>query len=165
MSFTRARLTGLVVAGLGLLAVADAPADAGSVSTNLSISAVVTASCSVTATPLAFGGYTPTAVATTTATVAVTCLNGTVATIGLNPGLNGAAGGVSRSMANGASKLGYEIYQDSGHAAVWGASGAAAETFTSTGATQNLTAFGQIPAGQPVAIGSYSDTVTVTVTF
>jgi len=36
---------------------------------------------------------------------------------------------------------------------------------TGTGALQSLTVYGQLPANQKVLPGSYSDTITVTITY
>ncbi len=63
-----------------------------------------------------------------------------------------------------AAKLDYNLYQTSGYAAIWGTgtSGVRA-TFGKT--TTTLTIYGMVPAGQDVAAGSYSDTITATISY
>jgi spore coat protein U-like protein len=62
--------------------------------------------------------------------------------------------------------LTYSLYQDSGHATVWGNTiGTNTVTGTGTGIAQTLTVYGQIPATQYAAPGAYTDTVNVTLTY
>jgi spore coat protein U-like protein len=71
-------------------------------------------------------------------------------------------------MADGSSNyLNYEIYSDSSRTTVWGNSGG---SLVALGAApsktaRNVTAYGRVTANQDVPAGSYSDTVTATVTF
>ena len=66
-----------------------------------------------------------------------------------------------------ASGLSYSLYSDSGRTTNWGnVTGSwMSGTGTGTGTAQNLTVYGRIPASQSALIGSYADTVTVTITF
>jgi spore coat protein U-like protein len=69
-------------------------------------------------------------------------------------------------MANGANYLGYALYQDSGHATVWGNTPATAPAAVAgTGLAQNTTVYGQVAAGQDLPAATYTDTVVATVTF
>jgi spore coat protein U-like protein len=62
--------------------------------------------------------------------------------------------------------VGYKLFQDAGHTTNWGNTvGVDTVQGTQSGLAQNFTVFGQLPAGQSVPSGTYSDTITVTVTF
>ena len=135
------------------------------------------ASCSASATGLAFGTYipsTPTA-ATSTGTITVNCSNlgpKTVSyTIALNAGLNGGGVFTNRRMANGAARLSYQIYRDAARSQIWGdGTGgttvvSAKCTITLTTCSSSNTVYGSIPASQSPTPGSYTDTITATVTY
>jgi spore coat protein U-like protein len=64
-----------------------------------------------------------------------------------------------------ASGLSYFLYSDSGRTTNWGNVTGSWVSGTGTGTAQNLTVYGRIPASQSALIGSYADTVTVTITF
>jgi spore coat protein U-like protein len=127
--------------------------------------------CAVTATPLAFGNYTATASSPTDAqsTVNVTCAAGLGYSIALNQGSTSGATVDDRAMSDGGSNtLSYGLYSDSGHSTLWGdgtASTSVVGPETGDGTAQGHTVYGRIPAGQFVASGGYTDTVTVTVTY
>lgn len=97
----------------------------------------------------------------------VTCDNGIAFIIKLNPGQNSGGGFHPRRMLapGGSNTLNYNFFKDSAFTQVWG--DGTGNTFVQsglgTGGVQNFTVFGRIPAGQNVSVGSYSDTVTVTV--
>lgn len=150
-----------------------APLIAATTSSTFETSATVANSCSVSATNLAFGSITP--VDNTnfdaTSTVDVTCSNGTAYNIGLDDGASSGDGSVStRRMSDGATTpeyLSYQLYSDSGHTTVWGNT-VSTDTVAATGDgnTQSNTVYGRVPSGQQtVSTGSYTDTVTVTVTY
>jgi spore coat protein U-like protein len=64
------------------------------------------------------------------------------------------------------SLLHYKLFSDSGHTINWGNTvGTDTVSKTGSGAAQTLTVYGQVPAGQYVTSGSYSDTITVTLTY
>lgn len=143
------------------------------------VTANVASSCTVSATDLAFGAYDPadanaTAARDATGTVRVRCTRGTsTAVAALDQGANPATGSTCasplRQMSDGGTlRLRYDIYQDAGRATVWGCdptNGLSIPTFTSSLTPVTLTTYGRIPAGQDAAIGSYTDTVQVSVTF
>ncbi len=124
------------------------------------------ASCSVSASGVAFGNYTATNIVNITGTVSVTCTSGTAYHVGLNAGLATGATITNRSMTGPASALlGYKLFSDSGRTANWGnTSGTGYVSGTGTGSAQTLTIYAQIPASEFVAPGSYTDTVTINVT-
>ena len=148
-------------------------------SANFQVTATVASSCTVTATDIAFGAYDPadtnaTLGADASGTVNVRCTRGTTTAVAaLDQGDNPAAGSTcanpQRQMAGtGAERLRYDIYQDAARNTPWGCDAAndqAIPTFTSSLTPVQLVTYGRIPAGQDAAIGSYADTVQVSVTF
>jgi spore coat protein U-like protein len=131
-----------------------------------SVTATIVKGCSASATNLAFGNYTG-AVNNSTSTVSVNCTSGTAYTVGLSTGLATGATVTNRSMTSpGSALLHYGLYSNSGHTINWGnTSGTNWVSGTGNGAAQPLTVYGQIPAGEYVTPGSYTDTITVSVTY
>jgi spore coat protein U-like protein len=163
-------LFGILTLGLVFLA---APAFAATTA-DVTISADVVSSCSITALPLDFGDYDALSgsPAPGTGSVDVACSVGSNPKIWLDGGLNELGGpsasAPARQMKNGTSNfLAYQLYQQVGLSNIWGAtdlSSPAAVTATSLDAVTS-TIFGSIPAGQLSTVGAYSDTVVATVNF
>ena len=70
--------------------------------------------------------------------------------------------------------LNYNLYTDSGYSHLWTTTTSTTSCTggtntcvlgTGTGLNQNVTIYGQVPAQTAPAVGTYSDTVVVTVTF
>jgi spore coat protein U-like protein len=141
-------------------------AQAATATTTFSVTATVAATCTVTATNLAFGSYTGVPV-NATSTVSVTCTNTTPYNVGLDAGTSPGATVTTRKMTGpGGATLGYALYQDSAHSINWGNTvGTNTESGTGNGSPQALTVYGQVPAGQFVSPGAYTDTITATVTY
>jgi spore coat protein U-like protein len=138
------------------------PAYAATTSTTFTVTATVATVCSVTATDLAFGAYANSAIAATS-TVSVTCTSGGAYTVGLSDGANFST---TRRMKNaGTDYLGYELYKDALHSNRWGNSGGELVSGSGSGSAQDLTVYGNLPAGQGLIAGSYTDTIQVTVTY
>jgi len=77
-------------------------------------------------------------------------------------------------MASGADRLAYQLFTDSAHTWCGGDGSAGTSTLSdrmvippprSRPVTRNYTIYGQIPGRLPVSPGSYTDVVTVTVTY
>jgi spore coat protein U-like protein len=161
--FTR----GLIFAAVVLCA---APAGAATVQTPFTVSATVQQVCAVSATNLGFGGYDASAALANnaTSTVTVTCTPSSTYTIALNAGTTSGGTVAARLMSDGASHtLAYGLYSDSGHTTKWGDGTLSTSTVggTADGTHQPYTVFGQVATGQFVPSGSYTDTVTATVTY
>jgi spore coat protein U-like protein len=142
---------------------------AATTSTSFTVSATVVNNCTTSATALSFGNYDPTSGSDTsgTNTVTVTCTNGDAYTIALNGGTTSGGSISQRKMTDGASHyLNYNIFQNAGHTTLWG-DGTTGNTLSGTGTAvaQNYTGYGSITASQTVPSGSYTDTITVTITF
>jgi spore coat protein U-like protein len=72
----------------------------------------------------------------------------------------------SRVMKSGVNPLNYNLYTSAARTVVWGdgTGGSSAGTAPANGTTA-LSVFGQIPAGQDAAVGTYTDSITATVNF
>ena len=151
---------------VGLLGLA-ATASAQTASTNMSVSSTLSASCSVAASALSFGTQVPspmTAAVDATATITATCTNGRAYTIGMGAGNGTGATEAVRKMTGSSGTVDYAIYSDSSRATVWG-TGNSAVALTGNGLAQPLTAYGRMPLQTGAAAGTYTDSVTVTITF
>ena len=158
------------VAAIALCAAAS-PAYADDTTSTLGVSATVTANCAVTTSPIAFGNIDVTTSANVDGTggISVTCTNGTAWTATADAGTGSGATLAVRKLTSGSDLLNYALYTDSGHTTAWGdgvGGTTATITDTGTGTTQSKTIYGRVPTGQTGApAGSYSDSVTVTVTY
>jgi spore coat protein U-like protein len=72
-----------------------------------------------------------------------------------------------RYLRSGASRLAYNLYQDSGHNIVWGSLNPICGQVLSTAAVfqSQFSVYGNIPRLQSVGAGTYSDSVTIQVNF
>jgi spore coat protein U-like protein len=134
-------------------------------STTITVTATVAKDCGVSATALAFGNYTGT-VNNSTSTITVTCTNTTTYTVGLSAGLASGATVTTRKMQYGTFLLPYAMYSNSGRTTNWGNTAATNwVSGTGSGAAQALTVYGRIAANLFVNPGTYTDTITATVTY
>lgn len=164
----------VVACTLGLAAMAASAQTAG----NINISANVAAACTITVNPLAFGNYnslSSTALRQDTS-VAITCVQGAVASISLGPG--GHLDTAQRRMNNGGSGyLNYTLYKPSSsvpgaacaYTTPWGNGTAIGTALVTTAATdlnaRTYNVCGEIAPGQNVPVAGYTDIVAATVTF
>lgn len=144
-------------------------ANAATASTTFAVNATVVPACLVSANPLVFGNYDPTQGTNldVTTTLLVTCTVGTSFRVGLSAGGGIGATVTSRKMTNGANTLGYALFQDSLRTTNWGNTpGTDTPAATVAPATAStLTVYGRVAAGQNVPAATYTDTITVTVTY
>jgi spore coat protein U-like protein len=146
---------------------------AGTATTTFAVTANLQATCSTTATALAFPAYTPGAGAIAqTSTVSVKCTKNSAYTVALNGGATTGGSVAQRLMNSGGNTLQYNLYTAATHATVWGDASGTSVTQTGTGAglatANTLTVYGQVPdnaANQSAVPGAYSDTITVTVSY
>jgi len=167
-SFNTIRLSSLCAA---VAFFAGSAALAATATSNMNVTASVTASCTISAGAMAFGAYDPTANsdATGTATLALNCTKDASATITLDEGQNptgtSSTSAPERQMGNGTDYLAYFLYQDSGYTTAWGNTAGTGASYTGTGSSTNVTVYAKAAKNQNISAGSYSDTVTATVTF
>jgi spore coat protein U-like protein len=134
---------------------------------SFNVQVTIAATCVVTsATNLNFGtqGVLSAAV-NQTSTITVTCTNTTPYNIGLNQGVNGSSV-TTRQMKSGSATINYSLFSNAGMTTNWGQTvGTDTVAGTGNGSGQAYTVYGQIPAQTTPAPASYSDTITVTVTY
>ncbi len=127
------------------------------------------AQCSASANGVAFGSYNSLAglAVDSVGSVSVSCVLSLGYTISLSPG--GAGSFAPRQLNNGGNTLNYNLYTNPTYLTVWGdGSGGTGTVPGSIGLLLlpvNHVVYGRIPAGQNAAAGSYTDTISVTVTY
>jgi spore coat protein U-like protein len=157
----------------GLLVGSAAQAAGGSTSTSFNVTATVLSTCSASASAVTFPNYTPGAgPVTANGTITVKCTNQTPYVVKLNAGSTTGDAFTQRLMANGTNTLQYNLYTTAAFATVFGDTTGGTAGVTGTGAGVNtattVTVYGQLPdsaTNQSAVTGSYSDTITVTVTY
>ncbi len=170
---TRLMQGSVLLVGLGLFCLSQYAGAATPVTSTFPVTATITSACTVSGSSLNFGSaIDPLSVSTpldATSTLTVTCSNTTPYTVSLSAGANagGATNFANRTMKSGADTLAYQLYLDSGRSTVWGDGTAAssAKNGTGTGSVQSHTVYGRLPSLANVVPGSYTDTVTVTISY
>ncbi|UQY33076.1 spore coat U domain-containing protein [Pseudomonas fulva] len=173
------RRSSLLVSSLLALAMTSTVQAAGTVTGQLGIQLVITDGCTVgngsaggTFGTIDFGSV---AAITTTleaqsvgsgggGSFSVTCNTGTDFSVTLDSGAN--AAGTQRNMTNGTDSIAYNLFQDPGRTTPWGDGSNGGDTLatTGTGVAQELVVYGQVPPRTQVpSVGTYTDTVQVTV--
>jgi spore coat protein U domain-containing protein, fimbrial subunit CupE1/2/3/6 len=142
---------------------------AGTATTTFGVSAQIVATCTInSASTLNFGNSIGVLSANVpgTSTIQVTCTNSTAYSIGLDAGTGSGATVAVRKLTSGGATVNYSLYSDSGHNTVWGNT-PPTDTVAGTGngTAQSFTVYGQIPPQTTPAPGTYTDTITVTVTY
>jgi spore coat protein U-like protein len=148
-------------------------AQAATTTTTFAVTATVLSTCSATAATLAFPNYTPGAGAQIgSTTISVKCTKNTPFTVALNAGSTTGDAFAQRLMGSGANTLQYNLFTTAALTTVFGDGNAGTQTVPGTGlgvATANsVQVFGQVPdsaTNQAAIAGSYSDLITVTVTY
>ena len=105
-------------------------------------------------------------------TVSVTCTSGSPYSIGMDNGAN--VSGSQRRMKSGSNFLNYNLYIDPAHTNPWTTTGSppgctpAGSCFlgTGNGSAQSVNIYGRVPSiGTAPPTGTYTDTVTMTITY
>lgn len=152
----------------GTLALVLSTAQAASTSSNFQVTATVESGCTVSASNLDFGTYSPLWALPTsvTTTVTVQCTLLSAYNVGLNAGTGSGATVAVRKMTKGADTLDYSLYQDVAHLQVWGETvGTDTVAGVGTGLPIPHVVYGEIPALQNVNVGAYADTIIVSVNY
>ena len=157
----------LAIAVVCLLALAT-PSRAATATSTFTVQMTVTSSCVInSAATLNFGSQgVITANVDQTTTLSVQCTNTTAYNIGLDAGTGTGATVAARKMTGGGATITYSLYSDSGRTTVWGNTiGTNTVAATGNGASQSYTVYGRVPPQTTPAPASYTDTITVTVTY
>ncbi len=133
----------------------------------------IAAACNVIGPNLSFGPYNPLSAfgATTSGTISVDCNLSPPPTVRVQIGRSAISGGFQpRRMRHttGTDTLAYNLYTDAGGTSIWG-DGTAGTTTLSDKVQKNKpwlpTVYGIMPPGQDVSVGSYTDTITISIFF
>jgi spore coat protein U-like protein len=157
----------IAAAAVFVLLLADST-NAATTTSTIAVHVTVTSSCVIrSAATLNFGNHgVLVANVDGTSTLRVQCTNGTPYNIGLNAGNGSGATVFVRKMTHGASTINYSLYSDSGRTIVWGNTvGSNTVAGTGNGAPQSYTVYGRVPPQTTPAAATYTDTITVTVTY
>lgn len=169
-------LKNVALAAVGLAFVAFGGVQAQTVSSSFPMSMTVTPVCQINSVSgLTFVSYDPTnpdTASTAAGAIFVSCTKTATAVVSLDQGQAPDAGSSCanplRRMTNGTNFLSYGLFTDSGLTSPWGcAAGHNTLSFTSLSAftPTKLIPYGYSPSGQDVPAGTYTDTVTITVSF
>lgn len=138
----------------------------GQAAVSLQVAATNSPTCTVTASPVAFGSVASlVSVVNAVGAVGVTCSSGAAYSVALNGGTNGGTSATNRRMASGASRITYGLYRDSARTQGWYSDANTTATGTGTGSMQSIAVYGRVPVQATPPSGTYADTVTVTLTY
>jgi spore coat protein U-like protein len=126
-------------------------------------------SCSTYSSQVVFGNYSG-GIINVTATITVQCdTAGTAFQIGISQGTTPGATITNRMMyggTGGTNTLGYQLFSNASYTSNWGnsaATGWVTGTISAANTPQNYTVYARMPAGEASPLGSYTDTVTISV--
>lgn len=158
------------ICAVGLLGLCST-AQVGTASTSTQITGTITNDCTTISAPNVNFGSAPLVrtFPTISQSIAITCTKGSTYTVGINNGLY--ANGSVRNMASGSNRLSYEIYK-AGTTSRWGSVGAerwssgVSSQVSTDGLLRTYNYTAQVLASQTTPPGgTYSDTLTVDITF
>jgi spore coat protein U-like protein len=156
-------------AGLSLLCAPIHSAFAATAVGSFNVTIVITSECKVQSTANVDFGSEGVIDANVDAagSVGVQCTKNTTYNIGLSAGSGAGATVAARKMTGPASEtVTYSLYRDAGHSQVWGTTiGTDTISGTGTGASQSYPVYGRVQAQTTPPPGTYTDTITVTVTY
>ena len=134
----------------------------------ITITGSVVADCRINTTNIGFGnnGLLNT-VLSANGSISVQCTNGSPYTIALDKGSTPTGTLTDRQMKSGSNVVHYQLYKEAAFANVWGdsTSGTALVSGTGTGNSQTWTVYAKVPIQTTPAVGTYTDTITATVSF
>lgn len=151
---------------LALMIMAAGPAQAQTTDTDtLTVTATVKSGCQLTGGTMAFGDYVSGQTTDLDVSGSINYANCAVGTLtfALDGGTNGNVS--DRKMKSGGNTLNYQLFRNSTRTANWGTGGDSQQVQLLVAGGGSLAVYGRIPKSQAAAAGSYSDTVTITLTF
>jgi len=149
---------------------------AGTATDNMAVTTDVGISCTITVADLTFTSYDPTYGVDndSTGSVTSTCTTGGAVVLTLGQGANADSSStdaapirrmVGTTGAAAGTFLNYGLYQEGGRTTVFGNTSDTGGSFTATGGADVTTVYGRIPKEQAAAVGSFVDSVSVTLTY
>lgn len=133
-------------------------------SASFTVTAVVQATCTFSATNMIFGVYTG-VVLNAASALMITCTNGAAYTVGLSAGTSSGATVTGRLLTGaGGVEIGYSLFSDAARTVNWGLTSNTVAG-TGNGVVQAIPVYGRLPAGRYVKPGTYTDTITATITY
>jgi len=149
---------------------------AGTATDNMAVTTDVGISCTITVADLTFTSYDPTYGVDndSTGSVTSTCTTGGAVVLTLGQGANADSSStdaapirrmVGTTGAASGTYLNYGLYQEGGRTTVFGNTSDTGGSFTATGGADVTTVYGRIPKEQAAAVGSFADSVSVTLTY
>ncbi len=135
----------------------------------LSSVAAIAATCSIGTTPVSFGAYDVFSTIPVDITGSITFNCDAAASVSVVLSKGGSSTYNPRRMLSGIEQLNYNLYLDAAKSTIWGDGTGSTSIYSnpSTPVNQNVTVtiYGSVPARQNAKVGSYSDTVTVTINY
>jgi spore coat protein U-like protein len=158
-----------IAVGVAGLAFMGGSAYAGTATSTFGVDVTIVAQCLInSASTLSFGGSQGVLSGNVdqTSTIVVQCTDTTTYDIGLDEGTGTGASVATRKLTGSGGTINYRLYSNAGRTTVWGKT-VSTDTVsgTGTGAAQTYTVYGRIPAQTTPAPATYSDTITITVTY
>ena len=136
---------------------------------------VLPATCGVSSAGINFGSYSPFVGVNTdsTGSVSVTCTGTVGETVSYSISLNtGASGNFSnRMLTSGANQLNYNLYTNPSRTLIWGDGTSGTNSISdsyvlnSLSSTKNYSVYGRVVALQNAFVGSYSESLTISLVF
>ena len=156
----------------GIVLALAGTAQAATRTATINVSATVVDNCIISAGALNLGTFDGTNNLTANTDIVVRCSAGTDYTLDLSTGGSGSY--TNRTLANGAYSLVYNLYTANDYATIWGDTTGGSGRVSGFGAGMgvddaiNHTVYGRLLASQntgAIDAGSYSDTITATITY
>ncbi|QDQ81101.1 spore coat protein U domain-containing protein [Paraburkholderia megapolitana] len=133
-----------------------------------SVSATVVNNCNITATNISFAASSVlNSALSATGSITAQCTNSDAYRIALNGGISGNVVARTMQRSGGGGAVNYQLYTDAAHTTTWGdgTAGTTMVTATGSGNQQVISVYGVVPPQTTPAPGSYSDTITATISF
>jgi spore coat protein U-like protein len=122
------------------------------------------AECTLNVVDVSFGAYDTFSLADTniTGALSISCDAETSLQMSLSAGFGSFT---TRQMKSGGDTLVYNLFTDPTRLTIWGDGSPGTSRLSLSGTSGNYTIYGRVPARQNVPVGTYGDTITVTLTF